>query len=110
MHTQIKSFFSDFLVELVEHNFPLGTVDHTGKLFRNMLPDFKIVINKHRMTTHMLTGAVVKQITSDLNKELLLTRQKKLATDGYSDEDYKFFPILVRHVDKDSQLIIVSSE
>ena len=56
-----------------------------------------------------VTGAVARQITSDLNKELLLTPQKKLATDGNSDEDYKCFPILVRHVDKDSELIITRS-
>ena len=30
------------------------------------------------MTTHMLTGAVAKQITSDLKEKLLLTRYNKL--------------------------------
>ena len=60
------------------------------------------------MTAHMLTAAVAKQITSDLKQELLLTRWNKLATDGSSDEDYEFFPVLVRHVYKDSELIITS--
>ena len=63
--------FSGFLVE---HNFPLSTADHAAKVFRNMFPDSKIV-NKYRYgctkTTHMLTGAVAKQITSDLKEELV---------------------------------------
>ena len=54
----------------------------------------------------MLTGAVPRQITSDLKEKLLLTRYNKLATDGSSNEYYKIFPVLVRHVDKDSELII----
>ena len=40
---------------------------------------------------HMLTGAVGKQITSDLNQELLFTHWYGLATDGSSDEDEKYF-------------------
>ena len=75
-----------------------------------MFPDSKIV-NKYRCgctkTTHML-GAVAKQITSDLKKELLLTRWYRLATDGTIDEDDKFLPILVRYTDKDSGLIATS--
>ena len=76
-----------------------------------MFPDSKIV-NKHRCgrtkTIHMLTGAVAKQITSDLKQELLLTRWYGLATDGTSDEDDKFLPILVKYVDKDLGLIVIS--
>ena len=89
----------------------MSTADHTAKLFRNMFPDSKIV-NKYRCgctkTTHMLTRAVAKQITSDLKKELLLTRRYGLTTDGTSDEDDKFLPILVRYIDKDSGLIATS--
>ena len=73
-----------------------------------MFPDSKIV-NKYRCgrtkTTHMLTGAVAKQITSDLKEGLLLTRWCGLATDGTSDENDKFLPLLGRYVDKDSRLI-----
>ena len=48
------------------------------------------------MVTHrQLTGAVPKQITSNLPEELLLTSWYRLATDGSSDEDDKFLPILV---------------
>ena len=56
----------------------------------------------------MLTGAVAKQITSNLKEELLLTHWYKLATDGNSDEDDKFLPVLVRYVDKDSGLTATS--
>ena len=84
--------FSGFLVE---HNLPLSTADHAAKLFRNMFPDSKIV-NKYRCsctnTTHILTGAVAKQITSDLKEVLLLTRWYGLATDGSSDQDDQIFP------------------
>ena len=84
-----KLLFSGFLFE---HKLPLTTADHAAKLFRNMFPDSKIV-NKYRhgrtKATHMLAGAVSKQITSDLNKELLLTPWYGLATDRSSDEDDK---------------------
>ena len=56
---------------LVKHNLPLSTADHAVKLFRNMFPDSKIM-TKYRCgrtkTTHILTGAVAKQITSDLKR------------------------------------------
>ena len=97
---QAKLLFSGFLVE---HDPPLIAADHTAKLFRNMLPDSKIV-NKYRCgrtkTTHMLARAVSKQIISDLKQELLLTPWYGLATDGNSDEDDKLLPVSVRHVDK----------
>ena len=76
-----------------------------------MFPDSKIV-NKYRCgrtkTTHMLTGAVAKDITGDLNEELLLARWYELATDGISDTDDKFLPVLVRYIDKDSGMIATS--
>ena len=59
-------------------------------------------------TTHMLAGAVSKQITSDLKEELLLTPWYGLATDGSSDEDDTLLPVSVRHVDKDSRRIATS--
>ena len=100
--------FSGFLVK---HNPPLSTADHTAKLLTNVFPDFKIV-NKYRCghtkTTHMLTGEIAKEITRDLKDELLLSRWYGLATDRSSDENDKFLPVLVRHVDKDSGLIATS--
>ena len=97
--------FSGFLVE---HNLLLRTADHAAKLFRKMFLDSKIV-NKYRCgrtkTTHILTRAVTKQITSDLKEELLLTCWYGLAAGGSSVKDGKFLPVLVRHVDKDSGLI-----
>ena len=85
-----KLLFSGFLIE---HELPLTAANHAAKLFRNMFPDSKIV-NKYRCgcmkITHMLAGAVSKQITSDLKEELLLTPWYGLATDGSSDEDDNF--------------------
>ena len=56
-------------------------------------------------TTHMLTGAVAKQITSNLKEELLLTCWYKLPN---CDEDDKFLSVLGGQVDKDSGLIAKS--
>ena len=71
---KVELFFSGFLTE---HNIPLITADHAAKLFRKMFPDSRIV-NKYRCgltnATQMLTGAVAKQITSNLKEELLLIR------------------------------------
>ena len=78
-------FFLDFWLNTASH---LSTANYAAKLFGNKFPDSKIV-SKYRCsrtkTTHMLTGKVAKQITSDLKEELLLTRWYKLATDGPSD-------------------------
>ena len=37
-----------------------------------------------------------------------MTRWYGLATDGSSDKDDKFLPVLVRHVDKDSGLTAIA--
>ena len=69
-------------------------------------------MNKYRCgrkkTTHLLTGTVAKQITSNLKEDPLLTRWYGLATGGSYDEDDKCLPVLVGHVDKDSRLIAIS--
>ena len=76
-----------------------------------MFPDFKIV-DKYRCgytkTTHMLIGAVAKQITSYLKEVLLLTRWYGLVTYGTSNEHDKFLPVLSRYADKDLGLITTS--
>ena len=90
-----KLLFSAFLVE---HKLPLTSADHLAKIFRNMFPDFEIM-NKYRYgrtkTTHMLAGAVSKQITRDLKEGLLLTPWYGLATDESRDEDDKLLPVSV---------------
>ena len=58
--------------------------------------------------THIITGAVAKEINSELKEELLLNHWYGLATDGSSDEDDQFLPVLVRYVDKDSGLTVTS--
>ena len=83
---KVKLLFSAFLVE---HEFLLTSAHHAAKIFRNIFPDFKLM-NKYRYgctkATHMLAGAVSKQITSGLKEELLLTPWYGLATDGSSDK------------------------
>lgn len=106
--TKAEILFSGFLVE---HNLPLATADHTSKLFKSMFPDSKIA-NKYSCgrtkTSHILTGAVAKDIVSDLKEELSSTRWYGLATDGSSDEDDKYLPILARHIGSKSGLVETS--
>ena len=87
-----------FSAFLVKHKLPLTSADHPAKIFRNMFPDFEIM-NKYRYgrtkTTHMLAGAVSKQITRDLKEELLLTPWNGLPTDESRDEDDKLLPASV---------------
>ena len=103
-----ESWTAFYLVFWSNHHLPLSIGDHFDKLFRNMFSDSKIV-SKHRCglmkTTHMLTGALAKQITSNLKEELLLTCWYKLPN---CDEDDKFFSVLGGQVDKDSGLIAKS--
>ena len=72
-----------------------------------MFLDSKIA-NKNKSgwtkATHMLTGAVSKQTTDDLEEELSMTCYG-IAADGSSDENDKYLPILIRHVGKTSGLI-----
>ena len=86
----------------------MRTADRAAKQFKNMFADYKIV-HKYRCgrmkTTHMLTRAVAKQIASWYG---LLTRWYGLATDGSSDRDDKFLPVLARQVDKILGLIATS--
>ena len=105
--TKSKLLFAGFIVE---HNLPIATADHAGKLFRAMFPDSKIA-NKYKSgwtkTTHMLTGAVSKQTTDNLKEELSMTWYR-IATDGSNDDNDKHLPILIRHVGKTSGLIETS--
>ena len=53
-----ESHFAGFLVE---HDLPLATVDHAGKLFKCRFPDLKVA-TKYQIgqtkTFHVLTGSV----------------------------------------------------
>ena len=76
-----------FLVFWFNTTSLLSTSNYAAKLFRNKFPDSK-TLNKYRCgrtkTTHMLTGKVAKQFTSELKEELLLSRWYELAMDGTS--------------------------
>ena len=96
---------------LIEYNLPLSTAGHGAKVFRVIFPDTKIVKKcqrSHTNTTHILTEPVASQITSDLKEELLLSCWYKIIAHGSRDEDDKFLPFLVRHVDEDSEMIAIS--
>ena len=59
-------------------------------------------------TTHMVIGAVAKQITSDLKGAIVDSLWYGLATGGISDVDDKLLLVLLTHVDKHSGLIVTS--
>ena len=90
----------------------MSTAYHFAKLFRNIFPDSKIK-NKyqcgHTKITHMVTGAVAKQITSDLKGAIVDSLWYGLASDGSSDVNDKLSPVLLTHVDEDSGLTAKSS-
>ena len=56
----------------------------------------------------MVTGAVAKQITSDLKGAIVDSLWYGLATDGRSDVNDKILPVLLTHVDEDSGLTATS--
>ena len=105
---KFELLFSAFLVE---HNLSLSTVDHTAKLIRNLLPSYKIV-KKYQCvrtkTTHMLTEAVGKQITSKLKEELLLTHWTDRRNMEPVMKMIKFLPVFVTYVDKYSRMVVAS--
>ena len=54
---------------LCEHNLPIATAEHSGKLFTIMFPDSKIAqkyAGGRTKTTHMLCGAVAKESVDNL--------------------------------------------
>ena len=72
--TKTDLLFAEFLVE---HNLPLATADHAGKLFKSMFPDSKVAMkyqSGRTKTSHMLTGSVAKHLTDELKEELSLTQ------------------------------------
>ena len=100
--------FSGFLVE---HNLPLATADHMSKLAKSMFPDSKIAAKYkcgRTKTSHILTGAVAKNVVKDLKEEITSAKWFGLATDGSSDEDDKYLPVLIRHIGKESNLVETS--
>ena len=95
----------------MEHNLPLATADHISKLFKSMFSDSQIA-SKYKCgrtkTSHILTGTVAKNLMKDIKEEIIAAHWFGLATDGSSDENDKFLPILIRHIGKDSDLVETS--
>ena len=92
---------------LCEHNLPISTADHSGKMFKRMFPDSKIAQKYacgRTKTTHILSGAVAKESVGNLKallNEPSLNKWFGIATDGSSDENDKFLPILIRNFAED---------
>ena len=88
---------------ICEHNLPISTADHAGKLLNAMFPDSKIVKKYscgRTKTTNVSSGAVAKESVSNLKLTLFSSDLYKwlgFATDGSSDENDKFLPMLIRH-------------
>ena len=92
---------------LCEHNLSIATAEYSGKLLKIMFLDSNIAQKYaygRTKTTHMLSGAAAKESVDNL-KTLLnqpdLTKWFGIATDGSSDENDKFLPVLIRHFSKD---------
>ena len=95
---------------LVEHNLPIASSDHLSKLAHRMFPDSKIAGSLacgRTKSTHILQTIAtesVKEATSTIaitvpakEQHDVLSPWFSLATDGSSDVDDKYFPVLVTH-------------
>jgi hypothetical protein len=96
---------------LMEHNIPLALNDHFSKLAARMFPDSEIAKKYscgRTKSTHIsmtIAGESIKNIRDNVGKNRMLY---SLATDGSSDEEDKFFPILITHEDIATGLIKTS--
>lgn len=103
-----KVYFTGFLVE---HNLPITTADHAGKLLQKMFLDSKIAASYHcgrTKTTHIINGAIAPECLNVVKSKLSEDPCFCLATGASSDESNKCLPILIRHVDGLTGLIRTS--
>lgn len=75
-----------------------------------MFPDSKIA-NKYKngriKTSNMLIESISKQTANDL-KEIMSMAWHGIVTDGRSDGNDKYLPILIGHIEKKSELLEIS--
>lgn len=75
-----------------------------------MFPDSKIA-NKYKngriKTSNMLIESISKQTANDL-KEIMSMTWHGIVTDGRSDGNDKYLPILIGHIEKKSELLEIS--
>ena len=97
---------------ICEHNLPISTADHAGKLLKAMFPNSQIAKKYscgRTKTTNILSGAVAKESVSNLKSTLSSSDLYKwfgFATDGSSDENDKFLPMLIiRHFSSNGLII-----
>ncbi|KAK1903977.1 6-phosphogluconate dehydrogenase decarboxylating [Dissostichus eleginoides] len=88
---------------VIEHNLPLALNDHYSKLVSRMSPDSEIARQYacgRTKATH-IAYSVASHSVDRLKKAVGLKKAPySLATDGSSDEEDKFFPVLITHVDE----------
>ncbi|KAF3838183.1 hypothetical protein F7725_009951 [Dissostichus mawsoni] len=90
---------------VIEHNLPLARNDHYSKLVSRMFPDSEIARQYacgRTKATH-IAYSVASHSVDRLKKAVGLKKAPySLATDGSSDEEDKFFPVLITHVDEET--------
>ena len=95
--------FSRFLVE---HNVPIAVSDHATKLFKAMFPDSEIA--KHYQSSRTKTTSLIKLGGKDICEKVISEIGQKpfsLCTDGSNDRSDKFYPIILRHVSADGEIV-----
>ncbi|KAJ8028967.1 hypothetical protein HOLleu_28235 [Holothuria leucospilota] len=83
---------------VIEHNLPIAVCDHFTKLVKNMFPDSRIA--KDFSASRTKSTHLIYEIAETSCESICKQLEKKwysLATDGSSDEEDKFFPVLLTH-------------
>ena len=96
---RVELLFSGFIYE---HNLLVVATDYVGKLFKVMFPDSKIVKKYYcswKKATNILPEAVAKESLLDLKPDFSSSDLQNwfvYLTDGRSNENDKFLPIINR--------------
>ena len=87
---------------VTEHSLPLAINDHFSKLTRCMFSDSEIAkqYSCARTKSTYITYAIAADSIETIKGDVVAGRlMYSLATDGSSDEEDKFFPIIITHED-----------
>ena len=97
-----ECLFVDFLVE---HNLPIATADHANKIFPQMFPDSKIA--KEFACARTKSKCIVDTLAENTVEQNVVRMKEapySLATDGSSEGDKKYFPIVARVIDNNGMI------
>lgn len=103
-----ETLFQGFVTE---HNLPLAINDHFSKLTRRMFPDSEIAKQyscARTKSTHIIYAIAADSIETIKGDVVAGRLMYSLATDGSSDEEDKFFPIIITHEDVHTGLVTTS--